>query len=699
MAKPKLDKELEMYRNLLDTPTESRHGFGWNTVAGILFCGLVMLPGSIYLSLMTGGNLGAAGTWVTVILFAEIAKRAMKAMVKQELVVLLYAAGIMIGGTGPFGGLVFRAYLVTSDAVRDAGMTGAFPSWFAPKPDSFAITHRDFFHHDWLMPVALIAAMTVIGLVSRFTLGYFFFRLTSDVENLPFPMAPISAQGALAMAEEDEPAEPATAPVAAAGDAAASGEVQVTKVKPKKKSLKWRIFSLGVTFGILFGAIQVGIPAVSGVFLEKSFFLIPQPWVELTTHTEGFLPATPTGMIFDLGIIMVGFVLPFYIVIGSLCAIVLTLFINPLLHHFGILTHWQPGMDTINTTFANNIDFWMSFGIGSGLGIAAVSIYSTIRDVRAKLKETAAARRAGATRRDLWAVPRAGRGDYPIWIAIALYCAVVTVQVILCHQMVPNFPIAFLLIFSFIYNPFISYVNARLLGISGQSVDIPFIKETAFILSGAKGVEIWLAPIPIENYGGMAQSFRVNELTGVNFFSLIRTEVVAQPVIFVLSLLFWAFIWKAQAIPSDAFPYAQKTWDLQAKNAVLLYSSTFAPPGEDPSKVRLQDSQFMKAIHPKVIGAGFTFSVFTFVVLNAFGLPVMILYGLIRGLGNLPHFMVLEIVGALIGRYYFQKKYGQTNFLKNAPILLAGYFTGVGLISMATIALRLIQGAVSSAPF
>ena len=69
----KLDKELEQYRDLLEVPTEFKTGFGWSTVAGIFFCGLIMLPGSIYLSLMTGGSMGAAGTWVTVILFAQVA--------------------------------------------------------------------------------------------------------------------------------------------------------------------------------------------------------------------------------------------------------------------------------------------------------------------------------------------------------------------------------------------------------------------------------------------------------------------------------------------------------------------------------------------------------------------------------------------------------------------------------------------------
>lgn len=53
------DKELEQYRDLLDVPTDFKNGFGWSTVVGIFFCGLIMLPGSIYLSLMTGGNMGA----------------------------------------------------------------------------------------------------------------------------------------------------------------------------------------------------------------------------------------------------------------------------------------------------------------------------------------------------------------------------------------------------------------------------------------------------------------------------------------------------------------------------------------------------------------------------------------------------------------------------------------------------------------
>jgi hypothetical protein len=176
-----------------------------------------------------------------------------------------------------------------------------------------------------------------------------------------------------------------------------------------------------------------------------------------------------------------------------------------------------------------------------------------------------------------------------------------------------------------------------------------------------------------------------------------KADIVVLPIMFVLSWVFWGFIWHAAPVPSDAFPSAQINWELRAKNDALLYSSTFVADKTQASGLR--QSQFMEAVHPKVIAAGAGITVGLFGLLSSLGLPVMFVYGIIRGLGQLPHYMVLEIAGALLGRFYFRKKYGEQRFLRNAPTVLAGYFTGVGLISMATIALRLVQSAVSSSPF
>ncbi len=697
MADHRQDKELQQYRELLEQPKGFKEGFGWSTVVGIFFCGLVMLPGSIYLGLMSGIGMGPAATWVTVILFMEISRRALKTMQKEELVVLLHAATIMMVGHvmfpgGPFGQIIYRAFFIGCDAVRDAGMSNSFPTWFVPGPDSDAILERNLMHKDWLIPVALLVFIQVISKIKQYTLGYAFFRITSDIEKLPFPLAPISAQGAMALSEADGEQD-------AKSDKKETSSDALKKNQKKKKSPKWRLFSLAASIGIIFGFFQVGIPSITSILLDKPVFLIPQPFLDTTTLTEAILPATPTGFVIDLGVLFLGFVLPFWSVMGAFAAIIITLIANPMLHHFGVLTSWQPGMETVNTTFANNLDFWLSFGVGSALGISLVSIYAMVRDItkQSRLKKQKRLENP-ENKEDVWSVPQ-GRGDYPLWIAFVIYSVAGLAMIWVCNICVPQLPLAFLFIFVFLYNPFISYVSARLLGISGQSIDIPFIKETAFVLSGAKGLELWLAPIPIENFGGLAQSFRVNELTGVRFFSMIKADLVAFPVILVLSFAFWAFIWKADAVPSDMFPSAQIQWELMAKNQALIFSSTFEVPGDEGGSLNFFDTELGQAIKYKIIATGGLFTVIGFSLLSFFNLPVMLIYGFLRGMGQLPHYMVLEVVGAFIGRFYFRKKIGVTEFLKMAPILMAGYYTGVGLIGMATIALKLISKAVSGTPF
>jgi hypothetical protein len=700
-------KELALYRGILEQPDKFETGFGWTTVAGILFCGLIMLPGSIYLGLMSGSNLNAAASWVTVILFNEIARRSLRTLTKQNLVILLHAAHVVMAANvlwpgGPIAQLVFRGYLVSSEAMRDANMQDFFPSWWVPAADSEAITTRNLLHPDWYAPIALLAFVIFIGFIKRYTLGYFFFRITSDIENLPYPMASVSAQGAMAMAEADEHAKDAEDPGKAFFD-------REQRSKGRKKSERWRLFSLGAVMGIGFGTLQVGIPAITGVLLDKPIFLIPQPFIDTTNLTEAFLPATPTGIALDLGFLLIGMVLPFWAIMGTFFAVAMMTILNPILFNMGVLTQWRYGMDTVNTKFTNEMDFWLSFSIGAALGLLTVSVIQSIRDIRKKIKalKEAQAELDADKRENIFAPPVKGRGDYPLWVALIIYIAgsVATIGMTMFLLSDSQFIdrstlmtlLAFLVGFSFIYSPLISYLNARLLGIAGQRIHIPYVKETAFILSGARGIEIWMAPIPIENFGYQAQAFRQTELTGTRFWSLVKTDLVAVPMLFILSFAFWWFIWQGSEIPSAAFPYAQKIWGLQSKRMALQWSATHVVTQE--AEIDFWQTEFGRAIHPRVIGMGAGTMVTTFTVLSIAGLPVMFCYGMVRGFGLFPQMLLTEVVGALIGRFYLRKKFGAQRFLRIMPTLLAGYFTGVGLIGMATIAINLIQKAISAAPF
>ena len=112
-----------------------------------------------------------------------------------------------------------------------------------------------------------------------------------------------------------------------------------------------------------------------------------------------------TGIQLDLGLVFIGMVLPFWAVIGGLIGLIITVVANPILYHQGILQRWHQGMGTVDTVFANNFDFYMSFGIGVGLSIACVGIWQVIRSFRRNGSEQSGTLTRGSLK-DLFHPPR-----------------------------------------------------------------------------------------------------------------------------------------------------------------------------------------------------------------------------------------------------------------------------------------------------
>ncbi|BAH75485.1 peptide transporter [Solidesulfovibrio magneticus] len=640
------DKELAEYRDLLPTPTRFEEGFDWKTIVGAVFIGFLMMPGSMYLQLVIGSGIGPAARWVTIILFAEIAKRAYTELKQQEIFLLYYMAGAAMAS--PFHGLLWNQYLVQSDAAKMLGLTDLIPLWVAPGPDSDSLLARTFLHRDWLVPILLLVGSQIVQRIDHFGLGYALYRVTSDVEKLPFPMAPVGALGTMALAESTE---------------------------DRKTGWKWRVFSIGGMIGLAFGAIYVLFPVVSGLVFTEPVRLIPIPWADFTRNTEAWLPAVATGIQFDLGLVFTGMVLPFWAVIGGLVGLVITIVANPILYSHGILHRWRQGMGTVDTVFANNFDFYMSFGIGLGLAIGVIGIWQVAKSLRQGGV-------GGAAYKALFTTNKA-RGDINFWVSIAIYVFSTLAYIGLCLWLVPQFPWLFFVLYGFIYTPLISYITARMEGIAGQFVSLPLVREASFIAGarffGYQGIEIWYAPIPIHNYGKATVDFREIELTGTSLRGIIKAEIVVFPVVMVASLLFSQFIWQLAPIPSASYPYAQELWHLQALNTLLMQTSTLEG-----------NSLFFQALNGWYVSAGLGLGLVVYMLLMIFGLPVLLVYGIVRGLGqSVPHGLILEVVGALVGRYYFLKLYG-ARWRQYAPVLLAGFSCGMGLMGMFAMGATLI---------
>ena len=667
----KLDKELEEFRSAMEVPSTFEEGFNWSSLAGAVFIGLFMVPGALYMTLLAGQGIGAAAQWVTVILFIEVARRAQRRMKRPEIFVLFFMAAAMMAASGQ--GLLWAQFFARSDSAHAYGIAKHIPAWYAPGPDSPSYEQRTFFHLHWLPAIGMFMFTVLAGQFSKMVLGYGLFRLTSDIERLPFPMAPIGAQGIMALAED----------------------VDDTESEDGEKSWRWRVFSIGGALGMAFGAVYLLLPALTGALTGKPVVIFPIPFSDFTQKTEMYLPAVATGMAWNMGHLITGMVLPFWAMVGSFVGLIVTFVANPILYlgPWRLLKSWQPGDGTVETIFKNNVDFYFSFTLGISAAIAVAGIYQATKSYLRAVKKGKARREVVGRHAEVFSVPQ-GRGDIKGWIVLVCYLGITTAYVLLSGYLIDWHPgVMLVLVFlGYVYTPLIGYVTARLEGIAGQVVEIPMIRQAAFILCGYEGVKIWFLPVPqaaMSQIGGMVVFYRQCELTGTRFRSIWKSTFVLYPLILVCTVLFSNFIWSLAKLPSAVYPYAQKMWELRAATSCIMQSSTLG--GEY--------TIFEDAFKWPLVFAGTGFGVFLFSVLTSLGAPVFLVYGVVRGLGqSLPHAIIPQFIGALIGRYYFRKKLG-LKWRQFIPVVAAGFSCGMGLITTVGVGLTFLRKAVVVLPF
>lgn len=645
-------------------------GFTPKVMIGTIFVCLIMLPGAIYLGLVAGQSLGGAAQWVTIVLFSEIARRSFHPLKRQEIYCLYYMAGALtvtgfsalpgISG-GPFGSWIGMQYLMQSPAMVNVAHN--LPSWVAPQPGSAAYLHRSFLDGGWWLPFLwsspafILISYQVLDRMKWIGLGYVLFRVTSDVERLPFPMAPVAASGATALAE----------------------------VNSKEDSWRWRVFSTGTIVGLIFGFFYLAVPIFTGVTFGTPITLLPIPFFDLTPNMEHLAPTCQLGYNPDLGALMTGFILPFPIVMGMAMSSVLAQTIgNPILYHYNMFPHWISGSPAIQTNIATQFDVWMSVGIGCQLAVAVIgfaSVGAILFRSRAKENEVA--------RGSLAKIP-AGRGDFPIAAALGAWLLATLGFVALNHHLMPTFPIMIIAFYGLIWTPVNSYITARIIGLTGQPAgDVPFLNQAMVLSAHYQKPDIWFAPLPLNNYGGQTQRFRELELTGTKFTSIVKLEFFMLPLILLFSFVYWGFLWYTNDIPSSQFPYAQKIWPQYAVQT-SIWSQINAPGGATWVK---------NAIKPDLIAWAGVASLIFYAFTRVINAPTLFFYGFVGNVTNLPHYTLPMFVGALLGRYYFAKVVGRERWQMYAPVLLAGYSCGMGLISMCAIALALISKTVSYLPY
>ena len=357
---------------------------------------------------------------------------------------LLGLTGAAVGSGSQYRGFIWYAYFVNTPQAASYEIADKIPFWIAPPKEAMAIAERSLLHTDWFWPIAIFLIMKLLAEVRYISAGYCLFRLTADMERLPYPMAPIEAQGATALAE----------------------------TTGRMETWRWRVFSIGSMAGLIWGFIYIGVPSLSGVMMSTPIQILKIPFIDFTPIVEEIAPTGVFALSTDFGQMLTGFVLPFPIIMTEFVGALFTQFIlNPrILYRFEILHQWRPGLDVRGTGLFNGLDFWISFGMGKSFSFAFVGVAASIPML---LKFRQARQEQAGQRGSLQAPP--GRGDFPLWVMGGLWLFGMGTFIYLVHvYMVPNFPLVFLLGFAFLRLNMIGMDAAK--PTAAKLKDLPILK-------------------------------------------------------------------------------------------------------------------------------------------------------------------------------------------------------------------------------
>ncbi len=117
----------------------------------------------------------------------------------QEIYIFYFMAGVLM--IQPVQGLLWRQYFVRSDYAMAMGVAQEVPHWWAPSAEVIKQQGHTFFTKSWIVPILMVTMGLVVSRLDQYGLGYVLYRITNDIEELPFPMAPVAASGITALVQ------------------------------------------------------------------------------------------------------------------------------------------------------------------------------------------------------------------------------------------------------------------------------------------------------------------------------------------------------------------------------------------------------------------------------------------------------------------------------------------------------------------
>jgi len=621
------------------------------SASAVLFGLVTVVPALMYLGWAVGplgGTERFIPVFVTILLFTEVGRIVKRYVTPQEAYIIyfmLQALGLWFVSGGMFGDYLLRYYYRSAPYTILYGLADKFPTWYVPELGSFGPVHRTFISGDWAIPIMISLIVTVSTLMIDYGISFITNMVFIEIENLPFPVAPI--------------------------------DVQAISTLTERTPEKMMYFTFAAVISLVYEFTVYGIPNLTSVFLGTTITVIPYPWIDFTSTIERFLPGAVFAIGTDIAQYMVGWIIPFNaavsMFIGSLMVWVFgnaaALKID--LPYFKLWqSEWNYGCPIEWWWQRSTYDIWASPQIGFALGIALAIFVMGSKQI---VKGIASLRKL--TKEQL-------RTSYvPFGWVIALIAAGSLGGMAISIFLVPD--LWFVWVIGWALVPFIQGVlTARATAEVGLSVSIPYIKE-AFLVSFTQPGDVapWVAPFQSEpGVAIITHRVKVAQMLNVEPLDYYKSYVLFFALAIVLSFVYVSVFWIMAPIPSAFYPYATYSWPINALNFSRWVSRS------------------IDIFKPDVI-AGSTILSFILVV-GSSRLPSSLLspIGLLYGFQNIPPYTVTPFLGALVGRL-FEKRMGKDKWQVRKSVILAGTFCGIALAVAIAVATAIIGRVITSKPF
>ncbi|MEM2961342.1 MAG: hypothetical protein QXU67_07025, partial [Candidatus Bathyarchaeia archaeon] len=468
---------------------ETKKGLTPAVLIGFLYTALILLPANLFAQLSLGIAVGGYASYVAIMLVVLIYGRGFRKISKQE-VTLLYLFS-SIPGSGLIGMFLLRAIYFRDispltwsfiDPFSGKPLPELVPDWFAPPPNAQGIIARNLFHPDFSTPILLLLGIWVFISLIDISLGYLMFQIFSEQERLPFPTAEIAVGAITTLAE-----------------------------LPRERM---RVISVAGLIGVIYSV---------AAYFPQSFGapIIPIPWADFNLLLEKFIPGASFGIATDILTLSSGWIIPFNVVICLFVSSFALYFIgNYLLVQNGLFTDWSPGMNVTLAYQRSVLHFWFYLGLGLGIIVALAPLI---------FRGRALFRLVGKT-----SIARGERTLFSIRNLILIFIASSIALTVLIYY-ITGFPIALLFMLLLPWKFIAASMSTMMLGLSGVSADVPYVKNLVIYTSGYTGVDIWFVPsfdsaIAGSGPASIAFMFRIAKLTETSFSEVIKGIILASAI-------------------------------------------------------------------------------------------------------------------------------------------------------------------------